>query len=410
MSATRTTASAILKNVYQGVIVDQINNPNVLLKFIERNSRDIVEGSKIVGSIRLRPSQGIGARAELGTLPTAGNTSFGAPQDNLKHMYGVMKLSGPLVRAAESQAAAFARAMKAEADGMTVGLRLDQQRVVYGSESNDGRIAVCGTTTASATCQLATGSNMRYFEVGMLVDVVLGSTGVAITNGTAVGISAIDETNFTITLDGGVVTTDSTHVVVRTGNWGNEMNGLEAIISSTYALHGVNPATAGNERWKGNVNSSFGAFSSSKFQSEVDNAHNRSGEWITHILSQEGPRNSYLAEMQGIRRIVSQGNEIKLDGGFTGLEYTGGGETAIWFKDPMAPSATTVYGVRLAQLELKQYGEWDFLKINGEEWLPDIFGSSGVDAMKAVMFKDAQMWANKRNCHFKLQGVTVAAA
>jgi hypothetical protein len=287
MSATRTTASAILKNVYQGVIVDQINNPNVLLKFIERNSRDIVEGSKIVGSIRLRPSQGIGARAELGTLPTAGNTSFGAPQDNLKHMYGVMKLSGPLVRAAESQAAAFARAMKAEADGMTVGLRLDQQRVVYGSESNDGRIAVCGVTTASATCQLATGSNMRYFEVGMLVDVVIAATGVAIANGTAVGISAIDEVNFTLTLDGGVVTTDATHIVVRAGNYGNEMNGLEAIISSTYALHGVNPATAGNERWKGNVNAAFGAFSSSKFQSEVDNAHNRSGEWITHILSQE---------------------------------------------------------------------------------------------------------------------------
>jgi hypothetical protein len=405
MSASKTTASAILKNVYEGPIVDQINNPNVLLKFIDRNSRDVVEGSKIIGSIRLRPTQGIGARAELTTLPSPGSTRHGAPEDTLKHFYGVMRISGPVMRASEKDVAAFNRVVKTESEGLVLALKLDQQRQVYGTEANDGRICLCGSTTASLTVQLAAGTNMRYFEVGMVVDILTVATGVEITDGTERTIVSIDEENYTITFEGNVVTTTSAAGVFRTGNRNGEINGLEAIIS-TSTLHGVNPATAGNERWKGNVNSNFGAFSITKFQTEFDKAHNRSGMWVTHILSQEAPRNLYLAELQGQRRIVTQGNEVKLDGGFSGLEYTGGGETAVWFKDPMAPSAQKVYGVRLSELELKQYAEWAFMEMGGEHWFPDIYGSTPMDAWKAVMFKDAQLWAKKRNCHFKLDAVT----
>lgn len=404
MSATKTTASAILKTVYEGPIVDQINNPNVLLKFINRNSRDIVEGTKIVGSIRLRPSQGIGARAELVALPTPGNAVWGAPEDTLKHLYGVMQLSGPLIRATESNAAAFNRAVKAEAEAMTTGLSLDLQRQVYGTETDDGQICLCGSTSASLTVQLAASANMRYFEVGMIVDLLTVTTLVTITDGTSRTITAIDETNKTITFTGNVVTTTSLVAVYRAGNASGEMHGLEAVISNN-SLHGINPATGSNGRFKGNVNAAFGAFSVAGFQSEVDNAHNRSGKWITHIFSQEAPRNAYLAELQALRRIVQQGNEIKLDGGFTGLEYTGGGESAVWFKDPFVPNATTVYGVRLADLELKRYADWKFMDVNGEHWLPDIYGSGGTDSFKAVMYMDCQLWAKQRNSHFKLQSV-----
>lgn len=403
MSATKTTAAGILKNVYEGPIVDQINNPNVLLKFINRNSRDIIEGNQIVGSIRLAPSQGIGARAEMVALPTPKNSTWAQPTDTLKHLYGVMQLSGPLIRATESNAAAFNRAMKAEAEGMTTGLQLDLQRQTYGTVADDGRVVVCGTTTASLTVQLDGDANMRYFEIGMVVDILVTASLVAITDGTARIITAIDEVNKTITFEGNVVTTSSANAVYRNGNANGELHGLEAVISSS-TLHGINPASGSAYRFKGNVNASFGAFSIAGFQSELDNAHNRSGKWITHIFSQEGPRNAYLAELQAVRRIVSQGNEIKLDGGFSGLEYTGGGETAIWFKDPFA-LAKTIYGVRLADLELKRYADWKFMDVNGEHWLPDIYGSGGTDSFKAVMYMDAQIWAKARNSHFKLQGV-----
>lgn len=407
MPATKTTAAGILKNVYEGPIVDQINNPNVLLKFINRNSRDIIEGNKIVGSIRLVPSQGIGARAENIALPTAKNTTWGAPEDTLKHLYGVMQLSGPLVRSTENNAAAFNRAMKAEAEGMVTALQLDMQRQTYGTVTNDGQVCLCGSTTASLTVQLAANANMRYFEIGMVVDLFTVTTLIEITDGTARTITAIDETNKTITFTGNVVTTTSLVGVYRTGNESGEINGLEVIVS-TGALHGITPGSGANARFKGNVNAAFGAFSVAAFQSEVDNAHNRSGKWVTHIFSQEAPRNAYLAEMQAVRQIVQQGgNTTKLDGGFSGLEYTGGGETAIWFKDPFCTNASTIFGVRLADLELKRYADWKFLDVNGEYWLPDIYGSSGTDSFKAVMYMDCQLWAKARNSHFKLQGVGI---
>lgn len=409
MSATKTTAAGILKNVYEGPIVDQINNPNVLLKFINRNARDIIEGNQIVGSIRLLPSQGIGSRAEMVALPTAANSAWAQPVDTLKHLYGVMSLSGPLIRATESNAAAFNRAIKAEAEGMTTGLALDLQRQTYGSEADDGRVAVCGVSTASNTIQLATGTNMRYFEIGMVVDICTLSNATAITNGSGLAITALDLVNLTFTFVGTTLTTSSLHGIYRAGNESGELHGLEVIVS-TKSLHGLNPATGNNYRWQAAVNANFGAFSINAFQSQVDLSHNLSGKWITHIFSQEGPRNAYLAELQAIRRIVQQGgNETKLDGGFTGLEYTGGGETAIWFKDPFAKDNQTVYGVRLADLELKRYSDWKFMDVNGEYWLPDIYGASGTDSFKAVMYMDAQMWARARNSHFKLQNVLPAA-
>ncbi len=108
--------------------------------------------------------------------------------------------------------------------------------------------------------QLAATSNMRYFEIGMIVDLLTVSTLVAITDGTARTITAIDETNKTITFTGNVVTTDALVAVYRAGNASGELHGLEAVIS-TNSLHGVNPASGSNGRFKGNVNTNFGAFS-----------------------------------------------------------------------------------------------------------------------------------------------------
>jgi hypothetical protein len=408
MSATKTTAAGILKNVYEGPIVDQINNPNVLLKFINRNARDIIEGNQIVGSIRLVPSQGLGARGEMVALPTAQNSAWGQPIDTLKHLYGVMSLSGPLIRATESNAAAFNRAIKAEAEGMTTGLALDLQRQTYGSAADDGRVATCGVSTASNVIQLAANTNMRYFEIGMVVDVCTLSNATAIANGTGITITALDLVNLTFTFTGTALTTSALHGIYRSGNENSELHGLEAVIG-TGSLHGLNPASGNNYRWQSQVNANFGAFSINGFQQAVDTSHNLSGKWITHIFSQEGPRNAYLAELQAIRRLVQQGgNETKLDGGFSGLEYTGGGETAIWFKDPFALYGT-VYAARLADLELKRYADWKFMDVNGEYWLPDIYGSGGTDSFKAVMYMDAQIWCRVRNSHFKLQNVLPAA-
>lgn len=409
-SATLSTASGILKNNYEGPIVDQINNPNAFWANLDKNSKDIVQGAAVVLNLRMNPSQAIGARAELGTLPAAQRTRNVQPSITLKYLYGVMRVSGPIMEASKTDKGAFIRVVRNESEGITLALKLDLNRQCYGDSNGDGRVATCGTTSSSTTVALAVGTNMLYFEIGMLVDIRTFSTGTAVSNGTSREIIAIDTTASapTITLDaagGSVSTTATTDGVFRAGNRSNELNGLENIIAASGSLHSIDPATAGNERWKSYVDSNFGAFDLMKFQEAVDTVHNNSGEWIDMIFSQQGPRNAYLSRLMADRRIVSQGDDKKLNGGFSGLAYTGGGTEAVWVKDPFVPSAGTVYGVTMKRLEFRRAKDFEFVEMNGSNWLPDIFGSSGVDAYKAVLATYGEIITTKRNAHFKLQNV-----
>lgn len=408
-SATLSTASGILKENFEGGVVNQINNPGAIFKEVEKTSRDVVEGTKVVMNLRMNPSQALGGRAELGALPAPRRTRNVRTEFNLKYMYGTMRITGPLMEASRTDAAAFIKAVRNETEGLQEGLKLDLARQVWGSEANDGRIALCGTSTATRTIQLAAGTNMLYFEIGMIIDLKVLSSGADITDGVSREVVGIDEDNLTITIDsnGNVVTTSSAHGVFREDCRNTELNGLEAIIG-TATLQNVDPSTSGNERWKSRVNANFGAFSLMKLQVEIDKIHNKSGEWIDRIYSSETPRNLYLQTLVAQRRIVTPGDAPKkdLDGGWSGLSYSGGGAEAVWVKDPMAPSDSTIYFVNMKRLSLRRSKDFEFIEISGSRWIPEISGANGVDAYKAVLATYHQLTTDKRSAHGKAQGVT----
>ncbi len=409
-SATLQTASGILKEYYLPGIQDQVNNPNAFMAELPKNSRDIIQGKYAVFALRMAVSQGIGARAELGSLPAAQRTLHVQAQALLKFLYGTIRVSGPFLESSKTDQASFIRGVRAEAEGITESMKLDLNRMVWGDKDFNGRVSVCGVTAASLTVQLGTAANMIYIEPSMIVDLLVDSTGATITNGTGREVVSFDVAAKTVTLDtaGGVVTTSAIHGLYRAGNRGNEITGLEAIVDDTLTndIYNVDTSAAGNERWRGNVNSSFGAFTLKKFQLEVDNAHDKSGEWISHIFSQSTERNLYLDQLQTLRHAIAQQPATKLNGGFTGLAYTGGGAEANWIKDPYAP-AGKVFGLCMGRLEWRRLKDFDFIKgMQGEIWLPDIYGTNGADAYKAVLHSYAELVARKRNCHFKLEAVT----
>jgi hypothetical protein len=72
---TFTTADSALKEDYQPVIREQLNNANVLLAQIEKNTKD-VEGRRAVLSLHITRNSGVGSRAEGGTLPSAGSQGY----------------------------------------------------------------------------------------------------------------------------------------------------------------------------------------------------------------------------------------------------------------------------------------------------------------------------------------------
>src|SRR4051812_170585 len=98
---TLTTADAALKEDYQPTIREQLNNSSMLLNQIERNSKD-VEGRRAILSLHTNRNSGVGARAEGGTLPTAGSQGYTEERVPLRYNYGRIKLTGPVIRAMKS--------------------------------------------------------------------------------------------------------------------------------------------------------------------------------------------------------------------------------------------------------------------------------------------------------------------
>src|SRR5262245_36227557 len=104
MPATLTTVNAILKEIYEPKIREQLQNEAVALKRIEKPSEGVesnVGGKYVTFPIHTRRNAGLGARNELEALPTAGQQGFTAAQVRLKYLYGLVRLSGQTMELAQ---------------------------------------------------------------------------------------------------------------------------------------------------------------------------------------------------------------------------------------------------------------------------------------------------------------------
>src|SRR5687768_7358577 len=104
MPATMATVSAILKEIYEPKIQEQLNDAAVTLKRIERTSEGVGEdvgGRYVTFGVHVRRNAGLGARNELELLPVPGQQGFTSGRVGLKYLYGGVKLSGQTFRLAD---------------------------------------------------------------------------------------------------------------------------------------------------------------------------------------------------------------------------------------------------------------------------------------------------------------------
>lgn len=396
-------AGGILKRRYEGKIVNQVSNPSALWATIDKNSRSIVQGEKTIVALRMNLSQAVGARGEFGVLPKAQKTRTVQKEVTLKNLYGVLRVSGPLMEASKTDPAAFIRAIRNESEGMTESLKIDMARQSMGDGT--GIMANTQVNVATQVLQLEADANMLYFEVDMLID-IRDAAKVLIAAGDSRSIIDVDVTNKQITIDaaGGNVTTAVDDGIYREDSVDEEVGGLRKIVSATGILHGVDPTVAGNRRWASSEDLAFGAFDEIKFQDAFDSVHTNSNEWPNMIYSQAKPRNAYLKTLKQERRFITQ-NPIKLDAGFKGLSYTGGEVEAAWVKDSFVRFSDEVFAMNMKWLELRRAKPFQFITIGGTVWIAEIAGSQGVDAFKAVLASYMEMVTRKRNSHLHLRGV-----
>lgn len=403
MGATLTTLSSILKEFYLKPVQEQLNQDVLITQILKVDSENL-EGLKAVVPLHTARSGGIGARGELVLLPTAGNQAYARAEYDLKYHYARVQVSGPSISKTKSEAGAFLQALKSELDYIKQDVMLDQSRQLYGDGS--ATVATIGTGVASATQPVTNDEAILrgFLYVGMVVDI--GTAASPAARGTRT-ITDIDVSVPNIVLDSSVTTTTS-DLITRSGNKINattiyEMDcGLTKVIStSANTVGGINAAAAGSRYWDNLRDASGGAISLDNLQlnwNKVSNAGGKSGEVVAVTTPGIVRRLFATADFKSNVRFV---NSQVMKGGFEQITFSAGSGQIEMNADRLAPRSK-VHFVHKKHVRVFSPADWDFLSRDGQtiRWVSD------YDAFQAVLFRYANLGAERRNTSLVMSGIT----
>jgi hypothetical protein len=389
MSTTLTSLDAILKNQYLGPVREQINSKIELLKRIETD-RESVVGKNFTIPLHYGRNEGIGARSDGGTLPTAGNQSYKETIVPMRYLYGRIKLTGPSIKAAKSNEGAFIRAVESEMKGLARDLKSDLNRQLFGDGT--GVLATCGTTSNSTTVTVDSTAKLR---VGMIVDIIVTADGTTGTGATGRTITSIPSAT-TFVISGAAITTDNTFSVYRSGSRNLEVMGIAGICSATTTLQGLD--VSNYPWWKANVLTagSNRAISETLLQTAIDTTYQQSDGEATAIFTTVGVRRAYQALLSADRTYQ---NTMEFKGGFKALDYNG-----LPFMVDKDCKANTIYLLDENHLKFYEMSDWDWMSEDGAI----LSRVSGEDAYEAVMYKYCELGCSARNTQTVLEKITEA--
>ena len=395
MGATLSTVSALLKEIYEKDVQDQLNSDVVGFKRIERTSEGVtneVGGRYVTFPLRVSRNQGIGARNENEALPTPGQQGTTAARVGLKYLYGGINITGQTLALADENYQAFASALDEEIMGLKRDLAKDLNFQFYGNGTG-----VRATVTADAA-NTVTVDTVQYLEVGMMIDLYAADlTTVQASNRQ---ITAINTSTKVVTYSGADVsaTTGAGTVVVRTGNISREMTGLGAIVKDTGTLYNVDPTV--QPVWKAVNNNNAGvnrALTEALMINVIDTVRVNGGE-TTVGFTNLGVRRAYFNLLKSDRRFV---NTQKFEGGFTGLAFTTDKGDVPIVVDVDCPY-NKIFFLNEKAIKLYRAEDWSWMDYDGNKFQRVI----GFDAYEARMYQYCEMGTHRRNSHGVLADIT----
>lgn len=397
MGATMTTLNAILKEIYEGNINDQLNNERVTIKRIEQTaegtSTDAVGGKYVTFPVRTSRNAGISYRAENTQLAPAGQQGLKAAQESLKYGYGRVRLTGQLIELADSNRQAFASGMDIEMDGLKDDIAKDENRVAYGHIDAAVASGIKAKATGASTGSTVTVDSTAYLDEGMVIDITNAGTPVA--GGATLTISAILSAT-TFSVGAGAPTVAIGNYVSRTGDYNQEPTGINKIVDNSGALHGLDPATT--PKWSSNEDSTLSTLTELAMIKMVDDVRTAGGQIVTAIFASFGVRRAYWNLMTSLRRY----NEPKqFDGGLTGLSFMYGEKDIPVVADPDTP-AKCMFFINEKQMKIWRDKPWYWEDRAGGvlQWITD------YDAFEALMKQYWQFGTHQRNAHGKFTNIT----
>lgn len=397
MGATLTSVNAILKEIYEGNINNQLNEERVTIKRIERTAEgtgtDAVGGKYVTFPVRTQRNAGISYRAENVQLAPAGQQGLKAAQESLKYGYGRVRITGQTIALADSNRQSFATALDVEMDGLKNDLAKDENQVAYGHLDAAIASGIKAKVTGTSSGTTITVDSTQFIQEGMVVDI--SAAGTPVSGGTARTVTAIVSPT-TFTVDSAVAGSTIGNYVSRTGNYNQEPNGLNKIVNNTGACHVLDPATT--PLWASYVDNTTTTLTELALIKAMDEIKRVGGKLPTAIFMSLGVRRAYWNILTGMRRY----NEPKqFDGGLTGLSFMYGEKDLPVVADVDTPPKNAMM---LCEPELKIWRdkEWYWEDSDGTvlKWVTD------YDAFEGLMKQYWQLGTHQRNAHGKLNNIT----
>jgi hypothetical protein len=401
MSLTLTTADSALKELYLPKLRLQLNDElSPTLTQLERSSEN-VEGRRVVLSVHYGRNVGVGSKAEGAALPVAGNQLYTEERVGLKYHYGRIQLNGPVIRAMKSDKGSFVRAIEGEVSRIVVDLKQVIGRQVFNTAIQE--LARCGTTSAATEIILhssTTATQMRSFQVGMLID--CGTSASPTADLSAVAITAINTTagSYSVTT-ATAITTDASDYITMAGASGNELTGLQQIVAASGTLHNIALATYAG--WKSYVDTNSGTnrtLTDNILMKALDNVFIDSGEAVDLAVTSYGVCRAYSAQLTSQKRFV---NSQELKGGHQGISVSSGSQTIGLMADRFAPE-NNIFLLNTKHIKFHQAADWEFMQEDGAV----LDRVTGYDAYEAVLFTYRELMTDRRNAHGLIQDITEA--
>lgn len=236
--ASISNALGILKIYYAGPIVSQFNDEIPLYKGAEKG-KEKWNGLQVNRPLKVRRNPGIGATSDGGALPSIGYQTTTQAVITSRFNYLRFGITGPMIKSSQGDKGSFVSIMEYEMEQGLVDLKNDVNRQLFWDGS--GKLAVLSAAAVASNVITVTGrtsgeAGNKYLDVGMVIDVISGTTLVA----SGLTITAITgTTTATVTLSA-PVTCSAADFVVRSGAYNNEIQGLTTILDNgTSTVYGI---------------------------------------------------------------------------------------------------------------------------------------------------------------------------
>ena len=365
-----------LKKFYQGPIKDQFNEDCPIYRGAEE-AKYSWSGEEVRRPLRIRRNTGIGATSDGGNLPSIGRQAGAQAVIGAKYNYLRFGITGPMIKASQNDRGSFMRQAAHELEMGYKDLTSDCNRQNSWDGTSD--LARMNTGAAASTSIVIKGREdgepaLKFVDVGMVLDIYNSTTLVA----QAVTVQSISSGNATtatatIVVDQ-AVTVSVNDVLVRSGSFGNEVQGLltqlDGGTSTVFSLDRANyPILQGNV-----VDLSGNQMSIDSLQNVWNLGRNRGGAKYSAIFSDFDSQKMYQRLLTVDKRYV---NTVKGDGGFASknevyLEFNG----VAWVADKDCPKR--VFMLPSEGIEKYVLCEMEFADEQGTMYI----AQTGVDAFE----------------------------